>query len=101
MKTKVEIIKEFNESRDEEYREILSNDIKKGDLIRETNGWYGEIIDNLRGNTRCANIHGDCTEAGSIYVWDIAEVCKGGLVYHIKLTDKQKKARKMVSAMGF
>jgi len=101
MKTQEEIIKKFDEGQDGEYREILSNDIKKGDLILETNGWYGEIIDNLRGNIRCANIHGDFTEAGSIYVWDIAEVCKGGLVYSIKLTDKQKKNWKMVSAMGF
>ncbi|MBA7576872.1 hypothetical protein ES708_18714 [subsurface metagenome] len=101
MKTKEEIIKEFSVAQDGEHREILSNDIKKGDLIREINGWYGEIMDNLKGNTRCANIHGFCEEAGSIYVWDIAEVCKGGLVYKIKLTNKQKKNRKMVSAMGF
>jgi hypothetical protein len=101
MKTLEGIIKEFHKARDGEFREILSNDIKKGDLIRETNGWYGEIMDNLKGNVRCANIHGDFTEAGSIYVWDIFEVCKGGLVYSIKLTDKQKKNRKMVSAMGF
>ena len=101
MKTKEEIIKEFNKGKDGEYREILSNDIKKGDLILETNGWYGEVMDNLKGNTRCANIHGFCEEAGSIYVWDIEQVCKGGLVYNIKLTDKQKKNRQMVSAMGF
>jgi hypothetical protein len=101
VKTKKEIIREFCKARDFEHREILSNDMKKGDLILETHGWYGEIIDNLKGNARCANIHGFCEEAGSIYVWDITEVCKSGLVYSIKLTDNQKKNRKMVSAMGF
>lgn len=80
---------------------ILSNEMKDGDLILQTNGWYGEIVDNMRGNTRIANVHGLFVEAGSIYVWDIDVVCKGGYIYKLKLTPKQEKDKVKVEAMSF
>ena len=83
----------------DEIGEILSNDMKKGDFIQEHNCWYGEIIDNMKGNTRVANIHGYFTEAGSIYVWDIATICKDGKLYCIKLTNKQKKDRDRINTI--
>jgi hypothetical protein len=97
-KTKNEIIKAF------QYAEMASkfiatNDIKKGDFIQETNGWYGECIDNLKGNTRCCNMHGYFEEAGSIYVWDIDRVCKDGKIYWIKLTPKQEKDKQRTEDM--
>lgn len=70
---------------------ILSNEIKDGDVFVQTNGWVGEMVDNMRGNTRVANIHGFFTEAGSIYVWHISQVVKDGVLRNIKLTPKQKK----------
>lgn len=73
---------------------ILSNDIKDGDVFIQNNGWVGEMVDNQRGNTRIANIHGFCTEAGSIYVWDIVQVAKDGVLRSIKLTPKQEKDKK-------
>ncbi len=73
---------------------ILSNDLKDGDVFIQTNGWVGEIVDNGRGNTRIANIHGFCAEAGSIYVWDISQVAKEGVLRRIQLTPKQEKDKK-------
>lgn len=71
---------------------MLSNDLKKGDRIVLTNGWKATIMDNLRGNTRMAEVEGFVTEIGSIYVWDIEGV---------ELTPKQVKAQSTVKAMGF
>jgi len=68
---------------------MLSNDLKKGDRVRLTNGWKATIADNLRGNTRMATVEGYVTETGSIYVWDIVGV---------ELTPKQIKARDTVKA---
>jgi len=76
---------------------ILSNNIKKGDIIKEIGlEWYGEILDNRRGNIRIANIYGIYTEIGSIYIWDIDKVCKDGKIYTLKLTKKQMKDYKRV-----
>jgi len=73
---------------------ILSNDIKKGDLVQQVNGWFAECIDNMRGNIRMFNVHGMFTEMGSIYVWDISNVCKDGKYYRLELTPKQRKDKK-------
>ena len=80
---------------------ILSNDIKDGDVFVQSNGWIGEMVDNMRGNTRVANIHGFFTEAGSIYVWDIVQVAKEGVLRRVQLTPKQVKDKERVeSVMG-
>lgn len=100
MKTKNEIEKAF-ETASTTGEALLTNDIKKGDLIQETNEWYGEVLDNCRGNIRVCNIHGYFEEAGSIYAWDIKRVYKGGITYLIKLTDKQVKDKERVEAMSF
>ena len=100
MKTQGEIIKAFEDAEVTE-KEITSNEMKKGDFIIQANGWYGEILDNMKGNTRVANIHGYFTEAGSIYVWDITNIVKDGKLYNLKLTDKQVKDRVMVESISF
>ena len=88
-RTKEQVLEEFNGC---EYGgEILSNDIKEGDCLFLYNCWYAEMLDNARGNIRIANVHGDFTEAGSIYVWDIDKVARNKKMYTVKLTDKQKK----------
>lgn len=93
-----EIVQEF-ESAEESGKYIKTNDIKKGDVFLQTNGWYGEMVDNMRGNTRVANIHGIYTEMGSIYVWDISLVVKDGKQHGIELTAKQEKDRGRVDSM--
>ena len=100
MKTQKEIIKAFEDAEVTE-KEITSNEMKKGDFILQVNGWYGEILDNMKGNTRVANIHGYFTEAGSIYVWDITNIVKDGKLYNLKLTDKQVKDKIMVESISF
>lgn len=50
---------------------MKTNEIKKGMLIRLKSGWYGIMADNMRGNTRMVEIHGDFTETGSVYSHDI------------------------------
>lgn len=70
---------------------ILSNDIKDGDVFVQNNGWVGEMVDNMRGNTRVANIHGYFEETGSVYVWHISQVAKDGVLRKLKLTPKQEK----------
>ena len=81
---------------------IKSNDLKKGDLIKmKGTDWYGQIIDNGRGNIRYANIHGFCSEMGSIYAWDIWTVCKDAKFYYVELTDKQQSDQKKCADLGF
>ena len=50
---------------------MKTNDIKKGMRIKMANGWYGTMMDNMRGNTRMAEIEGFETEIGSVYSHDI------------------------------
>ena len=99
MKSQAEIINTFKAAK-RSAEKLLSNELKKGDLIKmRGTDWYGEILDNLKGNTRVANIHGWATEAGSIYVWDIALACKNGELHQINLTAKQQKDREWVNNM--
>ena len=98
LRTLSEITQKF-ENAEETGKRIKTNDIKKGDVFLQTNGWYGEMVDNMRGNIRVANIHGIYTEMGSIYVWDISLVVKDGKRYDIELTDKQKKDKGRVDTM--
>jgi hypothetical protein len=53
---------------------MKTNDIKKGTLIQLRNGWYATMFDNMRGNTRMAQVEGHFTEIGSVYSHDIAKV---------------------------
>lgn len=76
---------------------MLTNDIKKGAKLILTNGWRAEMMDNQKGNIRLANVHGLVTEMGSIYVWNIASVEVDGKYVPIELTDKQRKAKKLIS----
>jgi hypothetical protein len=75
---------------------IFTNDLKKGDIIIETNGWVGEVWDNAKGNTRVCNVYGYFTEAGSIYAWDIAAKynTKSRSWERVTITQKQRKAQK-------
>ena len=53
---------------------MKTNDLKKGDRVRLANGWYATIADNMKGNTRMADVEGLYHEIGSVYSHDIVEV---------------------------
>lgn len=86
---------------DKGVHDMKSNELKKGDRIRLFNGWYGTIKDNMRGNTRLAEIEGYVTEIGSIYVWDIYCCIKDYKIIRIELTDSQKQDKKRADLIGF
>ena len=53
---------------------MLQNDMKKGQMGTQVNGWRFRIEDNKKGNIRMATVYGLFTEMGSIYTSDIATV---------------------------
>ena len=53
---------------------MLQNDMKKGQMGTQVNGWRFRIEDNKKGNIRLATVWGFETEMGSIYTSDIATV---------------------------
>ena len=50
---------------------IETNDLKKGTPITLKNGWAAIIMDNMKGDTRMAEVDGYFKEIGSIYASDI------------------------------
>ena len=92
-KDKETIENEFRNSEGVSEETLLPNDMKDGDLILQSNGWYGEIVDNARGIRRIANIHGLFTEAGSIFVWDIDLVLRNNMMYKLRIPESYKKQR--------
>jgi hypothetical protein len=54
--------------------DMLQNDMKKGQMGTQVNGWRFRIEDNKKGNIRMATVYGLFTEMGSIYTSDIATV---------------------------
>lgn len=105
MMTLKEIETKFAQAEDNGHEEtIISNDIKKGMPILMKSGWYGEMIDNARGNIRLASIYGynpNSSDLGSVYVWDIGLVVKDNKLCRVLLTDKQRTNKSIVNAMGF
>jgi hypothetical protein len=53
---------------------MKTNELKKGVRVRLRNGWEATIKDNMRGNTRLAEVYGYHTETGSVYAHDIEYV---------------------------
>lgn len=73
---------------------MLTNNLKKGALVRLHNGWEAEIYDNKKGNIRLAKVYGTYTEIGSIYSHDIegtisAIGVNSQIIEKVELTDKQ------------
>ena len=81
---------------------MKTNELKKGTRIVMRNGWEGTLMDNLKGNTRMAEIEGYCTEIGSVYAHDIMRYRDAELNWHdVEHTDKQKKCKQLNAMMGF
>ena len=82
-------------------RGMKTNDLKKGTSVQLRNGWKADLVDNMKGNTRCANVFGDFTEMGSVYAHDIVAYkdTQGVWQYDIEYTPAQLNCRKMNRAL--
>ena len=81
---------------------MLANDMKKGQLGTQVNGWRFEIYDNLKGVTRMAKVWGLYTEIGSIYIHDIASLeMPDGSTERIEFSPAQVKAIARIKSAGF
>ena len=81
---------------------MLTNQLKKGDRILMSSGWYGTIMDNLKGNTRMVDVEGFYRETGSVYSHDILfKIQEDGTQLKVEHTKKQLDLKKQVEAMGF
>lgn len=75
---------------------MKTNDLKKGDRIQLRNGWYGTIMDNLKGNTRLVDVEGTFREIGSVYGHNIAyyvPAARSAFMLPIEHTPQQLKRR--------
>jgi len=82
---------------------LKTNDLKKGTRILLANGWEADLWDNMRGNTRVANVYGFCEEAGSVYAHDIVAYkdVEGNWKRNIEYTPAQMKCKKMADSFGW
>ena len=81
---------------------ITTNDLKKGDMVMQANGWKARIEDNMRGNTRLATVYGLFTEIGSIYSHDVQyRINPDGTRTYIEYTPAQLKLRNRLEKFGF
>ena len=80
---------------------MKTNDIKSGTPVKLRNGWYGVMRDNMRGNTRTVEVHGNYTETGSVYSSDITQAKVDGIWRAVEHTASQLKAAEQRRAMGF
>jgi hypothetical protein len=79
---------------------MKTNDIKKGMKFRLANGWFGEMLDNKKGNIRLARVDGLYDEVGSVYAHDIISCQPDSTedIWHtIILSDKQKQHASVVA----
>lgn len=72
---------------------VRTNELKKGTHIWLRNGWEATIMDNMKGNTRLAEVYGDYTEIGSVYAHDIVGAEVNGERVLIEYTDSQMKCK--------
>ena len=80
---------------------MKTNDVKKGTRIQLRNGWYATMWDNMKGNTRVANVEGYVTEAGSVYAHDIVSYQDGNEWFPVEHTPAQLKLKKQVESFGW
>ncbi len=96
---------------------MFTNDLKKGAAVRLRNGWYAEVADNMKGNTRMCKVYGYETEIGSVYSHDITTHYPGGWgirnpggldlplptghAFPVSHTEAQHKLRAKLKGMGW
>lgn len=75
-----------------------TNHLKRGTEVRLSNGWKAILRDNLKGNTRIAEVHGVCVETGSVYAHDIVSANVNGEWVTVEHTPAQRKLMALVNA---
>jgi hypothetical protein len=76
---------------------MKTNELKKGDRVRLTNGWDAIVEDNKKGNTRVCTVFGYFTEMGSVYSHDIKFKYEyDGSLSYIELTPAQIELKNLV-----
>jgi hypothetical protein len=77
-----------------------TNELKKGTWVLLRNGWYAEIADNMKGNTRMAKVYGDFLEIGSVYSHDIMKWGKttSNITFPVEHTKAQLKLKETVES---
>jgi hypothetical protein len=80
---------------------MLTNDMKRGQVVRLKGGWRATIVDNKKGLIRDATVEGLVTETGSIYVHEIAYVETAHGPEPVELTTAQAKQDARIRAAGF
>ena len=80
---------------------MVTNDLKKGDLVMLRNGWQARIADNRKGDTRLCTVYGFETEMGSVYSHDIMQLVNevDGAWTRITHTEKQAKVKEWSDAL--
>ena len=78
---------------------MKTSEIKKGMRIRLDNGWYGTMMDNMRGTTRMVEVEGYYTEIGSVYSFDIILVETNTGWETVVHTEKELKVKEMNKAI--
>lgn len=78
---------------------MKTNELKKGARVSLRNGWFATIADNMKGNTRLAEVEGYYTEIGSVYSHDIVLAHTADGIVEIEHTPAQKKLRRLVEGM--
>jgi hypothetical protein len=74
---------------------MLTKEIKKGDRIQMSNGWYGTILDNKSGTILMPEIEGTFTERGSVYSFNIAYVVKNEQKIPVEYSAKELQVKTM------
>ena len=78
---------------------MKTNELKKGDRVLLDCGWFATIWDNMKGDTRMAEVEGDFTEIGSVYSHDIVSyIDETGTNLAIEHTPNQLKLKAKVEA---
>lgn len=80
-----------------------ANDIKKGTRVRLSNGWFGTMADNKKGNIRTVEVEGVVKELGSVYTRDLEAVLNpaSGEWEAVLLSKAQAKAAARITQAGF
>lgn len=81
---------------------MVTNDIKKGQRVRLSSGFFGTITDNKKGNVRECRVEGIFEETGGVYSHEIVAVqMSDGSWERVEHNDKQKALREALREIGW
>lgn len=80
---------------------MLTNELKKGMTVILSNGWEAVIMDNKKGNIRCAKVFGIYTDIGDIYSHNIVYAVIDDKRIRIEHTPDQIKLKEMLNDFGW